>query len=282
MRTLKFVVILFISFLVPLTCLADTDSSHNKQTLTFGLLPYISTHKLIETFLPLKNYLEKELNRPVKLVTAPSFREYLKRSLDGEYDIYHSAPHFAVLAELDYGHRRLSRYARLLDGSILVVKNGPVKSIKDLKGKTMITPPRLSLVSMLGEVFVKDNNLQPGKDITISQTSSHTNAILSVAKGKTEAAVVASGIFEGMSKDVKSKLTILAKTRQVPHVMFTANSKLPEDVYLAVKTAMLNFTAEGPGKVFFEKTKRINMTNTTDDDINSLRPYVDILRNLIK
>jgi len=246
------------------------------------MLPFVSTHRLIELFLPLKEYLENELHRPVKLVTAPNYRDYLQRSLDGEYDIYHTAPHFAVLAELEYGHRRLSRYSRLLDGSVLVIKNGPIKSIKDLKGRTMITADRLAIITMLGEVLVKKNGLQPGKDITIRHASSHANAILNVARNKEDAAVVASGLFERMPEDVKEKLAILTKTRQVPHVMFMASSKLPENDYQAVKNAMLNFTPDGPGKVFFAKNKLIGMESITDQNVNTLRPYVEILKTRLK
>ncbi len=282
MRTLKLAILLIISFLLPATCLADTESTNDKQTISLGMLPYISTHRLIEIFLPIKEYLEQELHRPVKLVTAPNFREYLQRSLDGEYDLYHTAPHFAALAELEYGHRRLSRFSRVLDGSILVIKNGPIKSIKDLEGKTMIAPAQLAIITMLGEVLLKKNGLQPGKDITFRNASSHGNAILSVAKGKADAAVVSAGVFERMPEAVKEKLTILTKTRQVPHVMFMANSKLPEKDYQAAKKAMLNFTAEGPGKAFFSKTKRKNMVSITDEDIEILKPYVEILKSRLK
>ena len=282
MRYLMLAVLLSISFLVPATCLADTESTNNKQAISLGMLPYISTHRLIEIFLPIKEYLEKELHRPVKLVTAPNFREYLQRSLDGEYDIYHTAPHFAALAELEYGHRRLSRYTRMLDGSILVAKNGTIKSIKDLKGKTMTTPGELAVITMLGEKLIMENGLELGKDISIRNTTSHGNAILSVAKSKADAAIVSAGVFERMPEDIKEKLTILTKTRKVPHVMFMANSKLPEKEYQAAKKAMLNFTADGPGKVFFTKTKRGNMTSITDTDIDILRPYVEILKTRLK
>jgi len=205
MRTLKLATLLISSFLLSATCLADTDSANDKQAISFGMLPFVSTHRLIEIFLPIKEYLEQELQRPVKLVTAPNFSDYMQRLLDGEYDLYHTPPHFAALAELEYGHRRLSRYSGSLDGSLFVIKNGPIKSFKDLKGKTMSTPARLAVITMLGESLLEDNGLQPGKDVTIRHASSHGNAILSVARGKTDAAVVVSGLSEKMSKEMKSK-----------------------------------------------------------------------------
>ena len=282
MCPLRLATLLLISFILPATCLADTESANNKQIISFGMLPFVSTHRLVELFLPLKEHLENELHRPVKLVTAPNFREYLQRSLDGEYDIYHTAPHFAVLAKLEYGHRRLSRYSRSLDGSILVIKNGPIKSIKDLKGKTMITPDRLAIITMLGEVLVRENGLQAGKDITIRHASSHANAILSVAKGKVDAAVVSASVFEKMPEGVKSKLIILTKTRKVPNVMFMASPKLTEKDYQAARKAMLNFTASDPGKAYFAKSNQKAMTGITDENINALRPYVKILKTRLE
>jgi phosphonate transport system substrate-binding protein len=282
MLPLRLATLLLISFIVPATCLADTDSTNNKQAIRFGMLPFVSTHRLIELFLPIKEYLEQNLHRPVKLVTAPNFREYLQRSLDGEYDIYHTAPHFAVLAELEYGHRRLSRYNRSLDGSILVIKNGPIKSIKDLKGKAMITPDRLAIITMLGEVLVRENGLQPGKNITVRHASSHANAILSVAKGKVDAAVVSASVFEKMPEGIRSKLIILTKTRKVPNVMFMASPTLLETDYQAARKAMLNYTADDPGKAYYARADRKAMANITDENINTLRPYVKILKTRLE
>ena len=282
MRTLKLTTLLFISFLLPVTCLADADSKNDKQAISFGMLPFVSTHRLIEIFLPIKEYLEQELQRPVKLVTAPNFNDYMQRLLDGEYDLYHTPPHLAALAELEYKHRRLSRYSGSLDGSLFVVKHGPIKSIKDLKGKTISAPARLAVITMLGEVLLMKNGLQPGKDVSIRNTSSHGNAILSLARGKTDAAIVVSGLSEKMSKEMKAKLTVLTKTSKIPHVMFMANAKLPEKDYKAAKKAMLNFTADGAGKDYFAKSPRKDMVSISDKDIEILRPYVEILKIQMK
>ena len=279
---MKFTTLFIISSLLFSTCLADTESTNSKQVIRFGMLPFVSTHRLIKSFLPLKEYLENKLNRPVKLVTAPNFREYLQRSLDGEYDIYHTAPHFAALAELEYGHRRLSCYNRPLDGSILVAKNKGINSITDLEGKTILTPDQLAIITMLGEVLIKENGLQPGKNITLRNASSHANAILGVAKSKVDAAIVSASVFEKMPESVKSKLIILTKTRQVPNVMFMASPTLPEKDYQVAREAMLNFKSDDPGKAYFAKTNLKAMVSITDENINTLRPYVEILKTRLK
>lgn len=273
----RFIIILLVLCFTSTTSMADNDAE-SKHPLYFGMLPYISTPRLIKIFKPLKIYLENKLHREIKLVTAPNFKEYLNRSLAGEYDFYHTAPHFAAFAELDYDHHRLSRYKRMLDGSIVVRKSGSIDTVMKLKNKIIAAPDKLAVITMLGEKYLHDRGLISGTNISIHNLESHGNAILSVSTGDNHAAIVSSGVFDRMPADVKSKLTILAKTEKIPHVMFMAKKTLPDNDYQILKKSLLEFTAHSYGKEFFKENKRTDMITITDKDINILRPYVKSLR----
>ncbi|MBK7415968.1 MAG: hypothetical protein IPJ38_13465 [Dechloromonas sp.] len=49
------------------------------------------------TYQPLAK-LERELKQPIQLLTAPDFETFVKRVVDGEYDVAVLAPHYARLA----------------------------------------------------------------------------------------------------------------------------------------------------------------------------------------
>jgi phosphonate transport system substrate-binding protein len=261
---------------------AVAAEQNNPAPLRVGLLPFLSTAKLLEDFTPIKSYLENRLQRPVMLQTAPNFQSYIERAGQYQYDLYLTAPHIAALVEHDYHYRRVSRLTRGLDGSIVVLKDGPIKSIDDLQNRVFTTPADTAITTMLGEKLLMDHHLYNGKNITIQYTPSHNNAVIAVATGKADAAVTSAAVFEKMTPAIKDKLTILTNTETVPHMMFMASPKLSEKDYQELRQAMLEFTAAGPGKDFFEKSGYGDMGKITDKEMQQLRPYVKMLQQRLK
>lgn len=261
-----------------LTRVAASDVNPAPAALRVGLLPYLSTEKLLNDFAPLKFYLEKRLNRPVILVSAPSFQSFLTRAANYEYDLYLTAPHFAALAEQEYHYTRVSRVSKRLSASILVNKQGEIKQISDLKNGTVVVPTQLAIVAMLAEQLLAKNNLINGKNITIEDAHNHTNAMLAVQTGKAQAAIVGTVVFDATPLDFRKKFTVLATTPSVPSIMFMASPKLTRSDYEALRTAVLDFTAKGAGHEFFHSTGNGDMVPITDSEMKALAPYVKILK----
>ena len=245
-----------------------------QRPLQFGVLPYMSTRKLFAYYLPIKRYLEETLGRPVRMSTAPDFATYIKRAREGVYDLYHTAPHFAAQAEYEFGYQRVSRLMRELDGSIVVARDGPIKRPGDLRGRTLCTPDSLAIITFLGEQWLQDNGLQPGSDVEVKNFPSHNTAILAVLHGEADAAVTSAAVFENMPKMVNDKLRILTKTKKVSHMMFMANPDLPQKDLLALRKAMLAYTANAAGKSFFASTGYGDMGEITDKEMSQLKPFV--------
>jgi phosphonate transport system substrate-binding protein len=252
---------------------ADKPSA-TLRPLQFGLLPYLSTRKLFTYYAPLQHYLEKQLGRPVRMSTAPDFFTYIQRAREGQYDLYHTAPHFAAQAEAEFGYRRVSRLMRELDGSIVVARSSNIHSADDLRGRTMITPDTLAIITFLGEQWLRDNGLRPGVDIEVKHAPSHNSAIRAVARGDVEAAVTSTSAFENMPQKISSRLRILASTKKVPHMMFMAGPHLSDQEYQQLRKAVLAFTAKGAGKNYFSITGHGDMGPIRDQDMQRLLPFL--------
>lgn len=242
--------------------------------LQMGLLPYLSSDQLFKNFLPMKNYLEVQLNRRIEMSTAPNFKTYVQRAAHGDYDIYQTAPHFALLAETESGYHRVSRFMRELDGSVVVRNDSTVKRIEDLRGRTVITPDALAITSMLGEQLLKDHGLMSGRDYQLDRSISHNNAILTVFNGGADAALTSAAVFEHLDAEYKRELKILTKTRTVPHMMIMANPRLTPAEFQKLKSALLAFKSNGAGRNFFEATGYGDMGPITDADMAQLRPFI--------
>lgn len=278
----KKVILLFILTTIIFCNLAyskTATSDHGSNTpLRIGLLPHLSTGALMKLYNPLIEHLKLTLNRPVIVNTAPNFSTYIKRAAQGEYDLYHTAPHMAALAENDDNFRRISRFGIELFSVILVAKDSPYKKIEDLRGKTFITPDQLAITTLLGELTLKEHGLSVKNDLVIKRAQSHNNAMISIARGRSEAGVAGYAVYKNLKPNVRDKLRILAKTHEVPHMMFMANPALSDEEYSALKQSMLNFNVSGAGKFFFSKTVFGNMIPIVDNDMKRLQPMLTILR----
>lgn len=265
-----------------LLCYSVTAAANDTPTpLRVGLLPFVSTEKLLQTFAPLKSYLEIQLSQPVVLITAPTYEDFFRRATQYQYDLYLTAPHFAALAETDYHYRRIAKVSLELKAMIVASKDSPIKTLKDLKGQKILAPSDIAAVSILGEQFLNKNKLYNGKNIVLDFTQSQNNTVLSIANGKAVAGIISLRIFQTTPPEIREKLTLLASSSAIPNVMFMASPKLSEKEFHRLRNAMLNFTAEGGGKEFFSSTGYGDLTKIQDKDMRQLQPLVKILRSRI-
>jgi phosphonate transport system substrate-binding protein len=250
--------------------------------LQLGVLPYLSSEQIFKLFTPLKNYLEQQLRRQIVMTTAPDFRTYIARAAHGDYDIYLTAPHFALLAEQESGYRRLARMTRPLDAAIFVRKDDAAKSIEDLRGQRIASPNLLALTSILGEQLLRQHGLVAGRDYTLQAAVSHNNSLIRVAENDADAALTSLAVLERMPPVVRDRLRVLIAAPQLPQLMIMASSKLSEVDFQALSQTLLAFKHNGPGNEFFELTGNEDIGPIVQADMDVLKRYVRILKERLK
>lgn len=250
--------------------------------LQMGILPYLSTEQIFKFFTPMKNYLEQQLQRQIVMSTAPDFRTYVARAAHGDYDIYQTAPHFALLAEQESGYRRVARMTRPLDAAIFVRKDDPAQRVGDLRGRRVASPNRLALTSILGEQMLHQYGLEAGRDYVLQEALSHNNALIRVAEGDADAALTSLAVLERMPPKLRDRLRVLITAPQLPQLMIMAGPRLGAADYRALTQALLAFTHRGPGKEFFELTGNDDIAPITQADMDALKPFLAILKERLK
>jgi len=250
----------------------------NLKPLRLGLLPFLTPSVLIKKFHPMIEYLETTQERPVIVTSAPDFETYISRIEQGKYDLFLAAPHISAYTEQHYNSKRLAGFKRQSKGYFVVHKDSNIYSIKQLKNRTLAMPDPLAIISLLGEWTLVENSLRLDHDV-IRHYTTHDNALLLVANGRQDAAVVGVSSFDHASNRIKSKLRVLTETAVVPHMMFHSRADLTEPEYQKLKDAMLKFTAQGAGKDFFANAAFGDLTPITDQEIIRLTKLVKLLED---
>jgi phosphonate transport system substrate-binding protein len=276
MRFQYYLFVLFAAMLL-LSTICIADESKPKEPIRFGLLPILTKATLVRKFNPLFHYLEQTMKRPVEVRSAPNFRVFIERAINGEYDMFIAAPQISAYMEQEHQSQRISRFSRDLKGYFVVHKDAPYKTLADLRGKRFAYPDPLAIITLLGEQTLLEAGLDPDRDFTRHYTT-HNNAMRLVARGEQDIAVVGITIFDNMPEVIKKDLRVLESTAVVPHLMFHARKDLAKEDVTKISAAMLAFTKDGAGKEFFNRVAFGDMAAITDQHINQMEKLVDLLK----
>lgn len=255
-----------------------TGIAHAAETpLTLGIFPYVSRGELMEYHTPLKTYLEAKLQRPVDMITAPDFVEFMARTQKGDYDLVLTAPHLGRLAETRDGYVRVAMTGHQVKGVFLARRDSGIRTIADLKGKTIMMAQPISIVYQMGVEKLRQNGLVAGKNITVIGSRTHNNALYAPARGEADASVTGLVLWDRAEPDIRAALVEIGKTQGVPGFMLMANKRLPPELIKRIQSAVFDFHKTKEGKAYFEVTEFNRFEKIDDKTMKSLDPYTRIL-----
>jgi len=262
---------------LPPAALAD------EKALEVGVFPYLSARAVLSTFQPIRHYLERELGRPVELYTAPDYRSFIERTRQGEYDVLITAPHFARLAQVQTGYVPLAGFTKELHAIIVVSAKSSYNRLADLRGKTIVVPDRLAIVSMIGLRFLREQGIESHRDFRLVSAISHNSAVLDVQHGNADAAITEAAALRQMPDDLHDAVRVIATAGKVPHVMLMAHPRLGHDTIQKLKSLLEQFADESPeGRGFLEATGYEGLKPVSEAELKSLDPYAREIPRILR
>jgi phosphonate transport system substrate-binding protein len=262
---------------LPLTAMADG------KPLEIGVFPYLSVRAVLATYQPIRLYLERELGRSVELYTAPDFRTFIERTRNGEYDVLITAPHFARLAQIETGYQPLAGFSKELHPVIVVARGSPYKSLADLRGKTVVVPDRLAIVSMMGLRLLREQGIENDRDFRLVSAVSHNSAVLDVTHAKADAAITEAAALQQMPAELRSGVRVIATAGTAPHVMLMAHPRLGHAAIQQLRFLLEQFARHSPeGQKFLATTGYEGMKPVSEAELKSLDPYAREIPRILR
>lgn len=250
--------------------------------LEIGVLPNISARVLLAQYQPLREFLARELKRPVQVSTAPNWASFHERTLALEYDLIVTAGHMARLAQLDRGYVPLLSYAPNIKGLIAYARSRPLKHISELRGQTLVLSNAQSLVTFRGLRWLAENGLQRERDFRTINVPTDDSVGNVVVRGEAIAAMLSSGEYRATPEAVKAEFQIMTAFAEVPSFLVLGNPRLPAPQLQAIKGQLLAF-AKGAeeGKAFFGNTGFTGMVEPAPGVMESMDAYVEVTRKAL-
>lgn len=232
--------------------LDNSVSADAKKELVMGLIPAESNEEMIEKFEPMRAYLEKKLERSVKVFTATDYAGVIEAMKKDKVDVAWFGPLSYVLAEKEADAEAFAVGVRKSTGlstykSIFVVPgDSDIKSIKDLKGKNVaFVDPASTSGGLVPTYLVKKETGKMPQEFfgKLSYAGGHDAAELAVKNKTVDAAADNDITYNKMLKKgliSKESNRILFESEQLPGSPLSYRSELDESLKAKIKDTILN------------------------------------------
>ncbi|MDD2885503.1 MAG: phosphate/phosphite/phosphonate ABC transporter substrate-binding protein [Dechloromonas sp.] len=241
-------------------------AEQTQPVFKIGVMPYLSTRSLLNTYQPIADAIEKRLQRPVQLLTAPDFDSFLERTLNGDYDLSVLAPHYARLAMVDRGFHALVRHVLPIRGLLVTARDRPLQKFSDLRGESIAIVDRSALLAIVGSVTLAEQGLIEGRDYQFSQSVSHSSALHNALTGNNRVALISHTTLVLAPPEVQARTIVWQELNKIPGLFYITPANTPDTLRRTLRDALLTFEKSANGQEFIEKTRHGGfMTPSTDD-----------------
>ena len=243
-----------------------TTASAQGNDLVFAVtegVTYQATPKEIrDKFTPLGEVLAKATGRRVRVVLVPSYDDLRAGLAKQEYDVAFVHPAHVAMAEIKAG-----RYAAIAwtsgyteyTVSLLTNAAGPLKSMSDLKGRTIVTPDPDSITAAMVRAMFRTESLplstakEPSATAVRVVTTRYQDAVpFYLENGFAEVGATAANAVVKAWTDKGGK--VFARSRAVPIKQLIVATRVPADQQQRLRDALLNLRDAKGGREALDAT----------------------------
>jgi len=244
-------------FLVPALLLVSVaaPAAAAPESLRISAIPDESPTELIRKFRPLTDYLSKEVGIPVKFIPLVDYAATVEALAAGKVDLVWYGGFTHVQARLRTKNRAIPLVMRRRDlafrSKFITYKGSGIKSLRDLKGKTLAFGSVSSTSGhLMPRYFLKQAGIIPERDLKkFSFSGAHDATAKWVEAGKVEAGALNEAVWEKLVKSKKvdtGKVVVFYTTPPYVDYNWTARADLDRKTLSRLAGAFLKLDAANP------------------------------------
>ncbi len=245
------------------------------SALRFGVFPRQTPRKLAEMFAPVARYLSQEARVRVVFETATTFAVFQERVDRGDYDLAHLSPLQYVRARARAGYTVIARYDELLTGLLIVRRDGEVRRLEDLRGRTLALGDPGSLAgNLLPRWYLRRHGIDADREVRLKVLGQSLEApALAVYSREADAGAVAPSVFRTLDEDLRGELAVLAETEGLASDPFAVHPRVPARVVAALRSALVSLHLHDRGRRLLEALGYHRVVPADDADYEPVRAF---------
>lgn len=247
---------------------AGAQAADGGPVYRFGVVPQQSGSKLSRLWSPILAYLEQRTGYRLQFATARNIPTFEKRLRNDKYDFAYMNPYHYVTFHKESGYRAFATAkGKRLKGILVVRKDSPYQSLKDLDGKGVAVPAH----AFAADLVMRAQFQNLGESVDIHDVASHDSSYRNVADGRYAAGGGVLRTFRATAPSVRNELRILwTSPGFTPHA-FAASPSVPPEVVKRVQKAMLEMEDDPEGKALLKAIRLKGVIAARDSDWNDVR-----------
>ena len=278
LRRWALMVTLLFAALAPL---ATVSAQSANTPFTIGVLPNLSARVILANYQPMRDYMERELKRPVEIYTAGDFRSFNQQTQRGEYALVVTAANLGRVAQLDAKWEPLAIYEPKVPGVIVALASNPDSSMTQLRGKALAVANPPSAVAVAGLHWLGAQGLQAGADFKSVVTPNDDSLGAVLMSGEAPLAVMSLGEFRAKPEALRNALRIVTEFAKVPGFLVMANPTLPSAERQRLKALLLTFAQSEEGRKFQGLAGVSQIRDVGEAELKTLDAFNDATRKAL-
>ena len=219
---------------------------------TLAVVPQSAPAETYRRWAPFAEQLQRATGQHLQLRVYRTFDEFEADLVNGRADFAYMNPYHFLMARKAQGYLPLVRDgSRQLSGQLLVRRDSPVQSVKDLDGKTIAFPdPNAFAASLYMRALLQE---KAKIRFTPNYFGTHGNVYRHVILGDVAAGAGVNVTFARERAEVRDELRVLYETPgTAPHPL-CAHPRIPADLREAVTRAVLELGKNDNGRILLKR-----------------------------
>ena len=236
------------------------------------MLPYLSAVRLEPIYVPLGIEMSKVVGGIVDFRTASNDRKFFSNLKQQGYDIALIQPFWYPPAVDRYGYLPLVRFSEPLSSLIYVLDESPIRTLEDLRGKTIATPPASVPIVHMAKRELKQRGMIPGKDLKLKAVKAIDSCFQKVVIGAASACIGPSFAKALIENKMNLRLRTVLETPAIPGFSLVVHNRVPASDRQKIKSLLL---AWGDGSLEMP-------ANTLQEMSKSFVPSIDVEYDIVR
>jgi phosphonate transport system substrate-binding protein len=262
-------VLLLLAVMTPASLWGQANIQQPKNKYTLGVVPQFDSLRLREIWKPILKEVTRKTGVQFLMRGSPTIPIFEREFLSGDFDFIYFNPFHILLASKAQGYIPLvNDKDKNLHGVLVVRKDSPIKSVKELEGKAIAFPaPNAMGASLMIRAAIErvfKIKFQP------KYVQTHSSVYVNVALKEVSAGGGVQKTLEQQELDIRNNLRVLYRTEGVPSHPFAAHPRVPLEVREKVRKAFLEMGKTDQGKALLRKVPIARVGRVSMEDFSSV------------
>lgn len=256
---------------------AQTDT----PVLVIGAAPNLSARVVIAQHQPVRDYFQRTLKQRVEIATSTDLPGFSRETLKGNYSMVFTPANLGRVAQIDGGWSVLACLQPGIPAVLVGMADNLNSNPNQLSGKVLATTNPSSLVVQAGINWLKDRNLDVGRDYKLSTLPNDDSLFAVLRSGEAPFAMMSKGEFMAKPENMRQATRIVTEMEIVSGFWILTNPKMPVAQRQRLNELLLAFPDSEEGKLFFASPGRSSLSAITDAKMKELDIYLDATRKAL-